>query len=89
MPLVARARAVATERIGVGLAKLPAPLAHRLVGQDDTALREQLLHVTVTEGEPKVEPDRVADDLRREPMAFVVGGGILLIHARSIARRAS
>ena len=39
-----------------------APLADRLVGDRDPALREEILHVPETETEPVVQPHRVTDE---------------------------
>jgi hypothetical protein len=38
VPLVPRPRLPAAQRVGVGLAELAAPTAHRLAGDDDPAL---------------------------------------------------
>jgi hypothetical protein len=58
-------------------ARLPAPVAHRLIGQDDAACGHQLFNVTVTEAETKIEPNTVADNLRRKPMALIwMGWGV-------------
>ena len=51
-----------------------APASHRLVGDDDTAFCQDQLDIAQTEAEHVVQPDGVADDLGREPMA-VVGVG--------------
>jgi hypothetical protein len=48
-----------------------APLADRLVADDDAALSEQILHVAETEVKAKVEPDGVSDDLGREAVAAI------------------
>jgi len=53
------------------LAELPAPPPGRFVGQDHDALDEQFLHVAVAEREAEVQPDGVANDLRREAMALL------------------
>jgi len=84
-PFVARARTTMAQGIGVLLAERAAPLPDGLVGDDDAALGEQLLHVPVAEREAEGQPDGVANDLRREPMPRVAGGGCLFIHAPSIA----
>ncbi len=83
-PLVSRSCSSTSEFIGVGLAELPRPLAHRFVGHDNATFREQLFHVTVAQGEAKVEPDGVADDLFRKAVAFV-GCSSRCVHAASIA----
>jgi hypothetical protein len=71
VPLVARSRAPTAQQIGIGLPKFPAPIPHRLVRQDDAALRHELFDVPVTEAETKVQPDAMTDDLRWEPMALI------------------
>ena len=43
----------------------------RLIGDDNPALCEQVFHVTETEREPQVQPNRVLNDLRREPVTRV------------------
>jgi hypothetical protein len=85
VPLVTGLWPTAPQRIGVVLAELAAPLAHRLVGEDDPALGEQFLHVAIAEREAEVQPHRVRDDRRREPVAFVAGRGGVLLRASSIA----
>jgi hypothetical protein len=47
------------------------PTPNGLVGQRDSAFRQQILDVTQAEGEPKVEPYRLVNDLRREPLSSV------------------
>ena len=49
----------------------PTPLPNRLVGDRDSVLREEILHVPETETEPVVQPDRVTDDLGRKPVSSV------------------
>jgi len=73
VPLVARSRAAPAQGVRVLLAELPAPLAHRLIGQHHAARGVQFLHVAIAEREAAVPPDRVADDRRREALAGVVG----------------
>ena len=55
------------------------PAAHRFVGDVDAALGQQVLDIAIAQGEPKVEPDRVLDDDRREATASVGNGA----HARA------
>ena len=45
--------------------------AYGFVGDRDPVLGQQILDVTKAEGEPEIEPDRVIDDLRREPISRV------------------
>ena len=47
------------------------PAADRLVGDRDAALRQQIFDVAKAQGEPEIEPDRLLDDLRREPVPIV------------------
>lgn len=42
--------------------------AYRLVGKQDPALGEQAFDVAKAEREPQVEPNRLLNDLRREPV---------------------
>src|SRR6266851_1123292 len=59
-------------------AELGAPLADRLVADDDAALGEEILDVAKAEVEAKVQPDGVGDHVGREAVATVgrrlVGG---------------
>src|SRR5262249_40598358 len=76
MPLVTRPGTPATELIRILLAKLSTPCADGFVRHSDATDDQELFHVTVTEREAEVQPDRVADDLPREPMMFVkIGWG--------------
>jgi hypothetical protein len=43
-----------------------------LVGDGDAPLGKKVFDVAETEGEPEVEPDGVADNRRREPVAWIV-----------------
>ena len=72
MPLFASPGLATTDLIGKNLTELQAPLADRLVGQEHPARSHQLLDVPEAEGEAKLQPDRVADDLGREPMTGIV-----------------
>jgi hypothetical protein len=84
MPLVAAAGRAAAEFIGEVLAELQAPLAHRLVGQEDAASGQHFLHVAVAQREAKIQPYRMADDLGR---IAVAGIGILgVVHGREAYR---
>jgi len=88
MPRVARARTTATERIRVGLTEFSAPPADRLVAHDHPSLRQQLLDITVAEGEPEVPPHSVTADRGREAVALIDGSGSLFFHTPSIASQA-
>jgi hypothetical protein len=69
------------------LPELAAPIAHSLVRQDDAALGHQLFDVTVAETEAKVQPDTVADNLCRKPMALIPVGYGSWIHAASMSHQ--
>jgi hypothetical protein len=47
------------------------PPPDRLVRNHDPAFGEQIFDVTEAEREPQVEPNRLLNDLRREPVARV------------------
>src|SRR5208337_4539296 len=47
------------------------PTSDCLVRNCNSALREQILDVTKAEREPEIEPDRLVNDLRREPISGV------------------
>ena len=47
------------------------PAAHGFLRDRDPALREQILDVTKAECEPEIEPNRLIDDLGREPISGV------------------
>ncbi len=53
--------------------ELPAPPSDGLVGDHDPPLCKEILDVTEAQAEAVVEPDGVADDLRREPVSAVAG----------------
>jgi hypothetical protein len=73
MPFVADAREPTTDPVGELLAEFARPLSHGFVAEDDAAGRQQLLYHTQPEREPEIQPDRVADDLGREPIAGIAG----------------
>src|ERR1700737_1256373 len=51
------------------------PAPHRFVGDVEPALGQEFLDIAVAQGEAEIEPDRVLDDLGREPMAAIAGQG--------------
>ena len=51
--------------------ELQHPAPHCFVGDVESALGQQFLDITVAQGEPEIEPDRVLDDRRREAMSAV------------------
>lgn len=46
------------------------PSAHRLAADLDPALCQQFFHIADAQGEPEIQPDRLPDHVRREPMAL-------------------
>src|SRR5262249_19977296 len=71
VPLVPWSGAPPTQRRGKHGPELAAPQPDGLVGERHAPLRQQLLHVSQAQPEPVVQPDAVADDLRRETVALV------------------
>jgi len=61
----------ASQTIGETGGELLAPAPHRLVGDSDTAFRQDQLDIAQAEAERMVQRDSVADDLGREPMTVV------------------
>ena len=71
VPNVTQSILVEPESPSVLGAELPTPLPDGLVGDDDYPLREKLLNVAKTQGEPVVQPDAVTDDFARKPETFI------------------
>jgi hypothetical protein len=71
MPLVAWSRTPAPELIGIGLAEFPTPLADCLIGDDNAACKQQFFDISITEAEPVIEPDAVADNFNGKAVVFV------------------
>jgi len=83
VPLVAGTGQPPADPVREALAELQRPLPNGLVADGDAARGQQLLHHPQAEREAEVEPDRVADDLRREAVAGV--GGLARRHAGPVA----
>src|SRR5262249_28195884 len=47
------------------------PAPNGLIGDRNTAFCQQIFDVTKAQREPEIEPDRLLDDLGREPVTFV------------------
>lgn len=73
MPFVAWPGTAAPELIGILLPEFATPLPDGLVGHDDTADKQEFLHVAIAQAESVVEPDAVTDDLRREAVVLITG----------------
>ena len=59
--------------------ELPTPLRDRLVGDDDSALRQEFLDIAEAQGKSMVRPNGVTDDLERKPVS-VVAIHLALLH---------
>src|SRR5882724_6183493 len=68
---VPRLRGTAPKLIGIGLAQFPAPLADRLIRNDDPTGGQQFFHIAIAEAEAVGEPHAVADNLRGETVVFM------------------
>ena len=64
MPSRVRLRAALAQLRGNHRSEIIHPAAHGFIRDRDPALSQQILDA---EGEPEIEPDRVINDLRREP----------------------
>jgi hypothetical protein len=73
--LITGQRTPTQQLIGVRLAKLAAPFADDLVRHNHPTDEPQLRYTPLAEAEPVLQPDAVADDLRREAVVLVVGDG--------------
>ena len=51
------------------------PLANRFVGRSDTALGEQIFHISKAEREAMIQPDGVANDVGRKSVAVIAQCG--------------
>ena len=51
-------------------AKLERPAADSLVADVDPSLSQHFLYIPKAQGEPEIEPNRLADDVGRKPMPF-------------------
>jgi len=56
---------------GDGLAKLNKPASDSFIGNIQTAHREEIFDIAITQSEPEVEPDSVLYDDRGETMAAI------------------
>jgi hypothetical protein len=74
VPKVAAARPLALQAAGVIPPELQGPAPHRLVGDGDAALQKHLLHQAKAQGKAEIQPHRMGDDRRWEPMALVADG---------------
>ena len=59
----------AAKFLGVQRFELQHPSSNRFIGDVQPALGEQILDIAEAQGEAKVQPHRVSDDVRRELVA--------------------
>jgi hypothetical protein len=85
VPGVSRLRPSSAQPRGELSAELQAPMPNAFVGHHDAALRQDQLDVAQTEAEDVIEPDGVADDLRRKPVSGIEGARSLRFHVGSLA----
>src|SRR3954453_12111893 len=77
--LIARARQPTADLIGKRLAEFQRPLPHTLAADDDAASGQYLLDHAQAERETETQPNRVADDVGRKPVAGVAGEASIVI----------
>jgi hypothetical protein len=71
MPCAARLGPRRFGALGESSAELVAPAADRLLRDCDTPLEQQFLDVPQAQAEPKISPNRAADDDGREAVAVI------------------
>ncbi len=69
--------APATKLLCVGRSEFQTPSPDRFIRDDDATLQQQLLGQAQAQREPKVQPDRMGDDLLRETVTLVADGRFL------------
>ncbi len=70
VPMIAGLRAGTAQIGGDDRPELQEPAAHGLVGDIQAPLGEHLLNIAVTQSEPGVQPDRMADDIGWEAVTL-------------------
>jgi hypothetical protein len=68
---VAIASVLPLQSHGIFGAEFDTPQANRFAADDNSSFSQQIFDVSMTEVEPEIEPDSIADDIRRESMAFI------------------
>jgi hypothetical protein len=59
------------ERRGLGVPEMIHPAANGLVRDHNPTCRQQVFHVSKAKREPKIQPDRLLNDFRREAVAGI------------------
>lgn len=70
-PLVSWAGTATPKLIGIGLPEPQTSWSYRFIRYHHATLSKQLLNGAVAQRKPVIQPDRVPDDLDREPEAFI------------------
>jgi len=73
VPDVAQATLPAPEYAGVFGTELSAPLSNGLVGDYDPSLCQQILNISQAQAKSIIEPNGMADDIRRKSMSVIAG----------------
>ncbi len=73
VPRIAQPTLATLERTGVLGTELQTPQSDGLVSDDDPPLCQEILDISKAQKEAVIEPDGVADDLRRESVSAVAG----------------
>jgi hypothetical protein len=84
MPLLPRARLPVPSLGGLDRSTLATPTAHGLVGQHDSTFGHQRFDVALARAEANIEPDTMANNLGRDPRAFIQVGW-WWVHAASMS----
>ena len=71
MPAVARAWTALPQLARDQGAEFQHPAPHRLIGDFEAALDEEILDIAVAQGKAKIQPNRMLDDRGRKPVATV------------------
>jgi hypothetical protein len=61
------------EYAGVFGTELPAPRSNGLVGDYDPSLCQKILNISEAQAKSIIEPNGMADDIRRKSMSVIVG----------------
>ena len=75
MPSVARLRRLAAQTVDVSLTELKTPLSDSLIAKGDAAHRQHFFHIAEAQGEAKIQPNAMTNDLGREAMTRVKRNG--------------
>jgi hypothetical protein len=71
MPGVVEATLTPLQISGIARTELLTPDSNRFIRDEDSAFGEQIFDISEAQAETMVNPDRIADDFPREPMAVI------------------